>query len=186
MTFRILWHDGWPYPVTGHPVGPDEEADSWFVQTREGAWHAVVERRRGVSLDEVWPELEVAMRNWLTAHVSGVHGQPPPTLLVRIRLHAPASGLTQLRPVVGGIVDTQRGQCYVDLAEVTRLPGAGQENVAAQAENRQPAVFNVRFRTTDHPLGIHLQFDALDFLEAVVQEYLRRRPEDLPLARPPA
>ncbi|MFL5612462.1 MAG: hypothetical protein ACJ796_02240 [Gemmatimonadaceae bacterium] len=40
------------------------------------------------------------------------------------------------------------------------------------------------FRTTDHPLGIHLQFEAGDFLEAVVQQYLRLRPNELPMAQP--
>lgn len=124
------------------------------------------------------------MHRWLEAHVSDVEESLPP-FSVQLRLESPVSGLSGLRPVVGGIVNTERGQCYVELVAVTQLPRARQRAVAEHAESRRPAVFNVRFRTTDYPEGIHLQFDAMDFLEAVVQEYLSRRPEELPLARAP-
>jgi len=186
VAFRILWHDGWPYPVSGHPFGPHQHDDSWFIQTRDGVWHAVVRRRREVSLEEAWPDIEAAMRRWLTAAASAADDESPPKVSVQVRLRPPASGLAQLRPVLAGIVNTERGQCYVELETVTRLPRPRTKDVAKHAESRQSAVFNVSFRTTNHPQGVHFEFDAMDFLEAVVQEYLNRRPEELPLARLPA
>jgi hypothetical protein len=70
VAFRILWHEGWPYPVTGDPFGPEPHQGSWFIQTRDGIWHAVVRRRQGESLDGLWPDIEIAMRGWLTARFS--------------------------------------------------------------------------------------------------------------------
>lgn len=67
MAFRILWHEGWPYPVTGHPARHDEDASHWYVQTRDGTWHSVVRRAPGTALDDVWGELECTVRDWLSA-----------------------------------------------------------------------------------------------------------------------
>ena len=36
----------------------------------------------------------------------------------------------------------------------------------------------------DDPLGVHFQFDATDFLEAAVQQYLRLRPTEVPISQP--
>lgn len=182
MAFRIVWHEGWPYPVTGHPRRPDEESSHWYVQTRDGAWHSVMRREPRASLADVWGELEGRARDWLTANVSTY--DPPPTLTVEVTLHAPTAGSGRLRAVLGGIVNTERGQCYVELATVSRLPKSRARDVVRHARNREPAVFSVNFKTTNHPLGVHLQFEAADFLEAVVQQYLRRRPDELPIARP--
>src|ERR1051326_478958 len=44
VTFRIVWYEGWPYPVTGHPRRADEESRHWHVQTRDGVWHPVMTR----------------------------------------------------------------------------------------------------------------------------------------------
>ena len=186
MAFRIVWHEGWPYPVTGHPNRHDEEASHWYVQTRDGTWHPVARRAPGTGLDEVWEELQHTVREWLTAKVARGAHLLPHTLTVEVRLHAFVGALERLRPVLGGIVNTERGQCYVELATVTRLPKPRTADVVRHAQDRHLAVFDVSFRTTDHPLGLHLQFNATDFLEAVVQQYLRLRPSDAPISQPRA
>ena len=183
MAFRILWHEGWPYPVTGHPTRHNEDASHWYVQTRDGTWHPVVRRPPGTTLDDVWAELEPAVRDWLTARAVSDARESPPALTVEVTLHSPASELRPVRPVLGGVVNTERGQCYVELAAVNRLPRRRAKDVVEHAHNREPAVFSVTFRTTDHPLGVHFQFDAADFLERVVQQYLRLRPAEVPIAQ---
>jgi hypothetical protein len=183
VAFRILWHEGWPHPVTGHPARHDQDASHWYVQTRDGMWHTVVRRAPGTTLDDVWGELEPTVRDWLTVRAASGARELPPTLTVEVTLHSPPSELRGVRPVLGGVVNTERGQCYVELAAVTRLPKRRAGEVVKHAQNRDPAVFTVSFRTTDQPLGVHLQFDATDFLEAVVRQYLRLRPTEVPIAQ---
>jgi hypothetical protein len=183
VAFRIVWYEGWPYPVTGHPRRADEESSHWYVQTRDGVWHPVMNREPRTSLTDVWGALEGKVHDWLAANVVG-QADLPPTLAVEVTLHPPARGSGRLRSVLAGIVNTERGQCYVELATVSRLPKPRVTDVIKHARNRRPAVFSVNFRTTNHPLGVHLQFEAADFLEAVVQQYLRRRPDELPIAQP--
>ena len=184
MAFRILWHEGWPYPVTGHPSRHDEDASHWYVQTRDGTWHPVVGRAPGTTLDDVWEGLEATVRKWLAANEASSARESAPTLTVEVTLHPPAGGPRRLRAVLGGVVNTERGQCYVELATVARAPKHRAPDIVKNALNRDPAVLSVTFRTTDHPLGVHLHFDATDFLEAVVQQYLRLRPTELPMSGP--
>lgn len=100
----------------------------------------------------------------------------PPTIYVEIELKPPGRGVYKVESLLGGVVNTERGQCFVELGTVEPAP---------QHESApQPVTLNVMFRTTDHPLGVHLQFDATNFLEEVVQEYLRERPTEVPIARP--
>lgn len=143
----------------------------------------MMRREPRTSLTDVWGALEEQVRDWLATNVVS-SGELPPTLSVEVTLHPPQRGSARLRSVLGGIVNTERGQCYVELAMVSRLPKSRARDVIQHARNRQPAVFSVNFRTTDHPVGVHLQFEAADFLEAVVQQYLRRRPNELPIAQP--
>jgi hypothetical protein len=140
-------------------------------------------REPHTSLTDVWGELEGLVRDWLAANVAD-SGDLPPTLTVEVTLHPPTRGSGRLRSVLGGIVNTERGQCYVELATVSRLPKPRVTDVVKHAQNRQSAVFTVTFRTTNYPLGVHLQFEVADFLESVVQQYFRRRPNDLPIAQP--
>ena len=183
MAFRIVWYEGWPYPVTGHPRQPDEQSSHWYVQTRDGVWHPVMKRVARSSLTDAWGALEGRVHDWLAANVAS-RGDLPPTLTVEVTLHPPAPSSGRLRAVLGGIVNTEHGQCYVELATVSPLPKPRPADVMQHARNRHPTMFSVNFRTTEHPLGVHLQFEAGDFLEAVVQQYLRRRPNELPVAQP--
>jgi hypothetical protein len=184
VAFRILWHEGWPYPVTGHPSRHDEEASHWYVQTRDGSWHPVVRRVAGTALDDaVWEGLQVAVREWLIANARSDR-ELPPTLTVEVTLHPSPGGKQRVRPVLGGVVNTERGQCYVELATVTPLPKHSGGDVVQHAQNRDPALFSVTLRTTDQPAGVQLQFDAADLLEAVARQYFRLRPTEVPIAQP--
>ncbi len=180
MSFRILWHDGWPYPVTGHPFQYDVEEGHWFVQIRDGTWHQIVRRETGASLADAWDELEPAVRDWLAANVPREEHELPSKLVVEVALHPSAGGFEHERFVLARTVDTERGDLYVELTTVGPLPKLSQSHATRQTKNRDPALFNVTFRTTDHPLGVRLQFDATEFLETVVQRYLRRRPAEGP------
>ena len=96
MAFRILWHDGWPYPVTGHPFQYDTEEAHWFVQTRDGSWRRVVRREAGTSLDDVWEELELVVRDWLAVNVPREAPDLPETVVQRcIRRHPTATPISE-------------------------------------------------------------------------------------------
>src|SRR5213079_1397855 len=58
VAFRIVWYDVWPYPVTGHRRRPDEESSHWYVQTRDGVWHPMMQREPRTSLTDVWGALQ--------------------------------------------------------------------------------------------------------------------------------
>lgn len=178
MAFRILWHDGWPYPVTGHPFRPDAEEAHWFLQTRDGTWRPIVRREAGATINHVWDALEPVVRDWLAVHVGSDSSELPPMLVVEAALHQVGRGLKGERCVLARTVNTDRGQCYVELTTAS-IPSA----VIRHEENRDPALFNVTFRTTGQPLGVRLQFDATEFLETIVQRYLHHRPTETPISR---
>lgn len=184
MAFRILWHDGWPYPVTGHPFQYDAEEAHWFVQTRDGSWRQVVRRQAGASLDDVWDELEPVVRDWLAVNVPSEASDLRPMLVVEVALHPFLERFERERLVLARTVRTNRGECYVELTTASVLPNAPEPDPMRSARNREPAIFNVAFRTSDCPLGVHLQFDATEFLETVVQRYLRRHPAATPISEP--
>jgi hypothetical protein len=48
-TMRIVWFGGRPFPVSSHPSGPEDPGTHWYVQTEDGEWHPVVERRPSAS-----------------------------------------------------------------------------------------------------------------------------------------
>lgn len=182
--FRTLWHEGWPYPVTAHPFSPAPAENYWYVQTRDGTWHAVADREPGTMLPDVWPQLESVVRAWLSEHGSDVPVSSAPAFDVQVTLRPAPRSAQQLHPLIAAIVNTDRGQCYAQIATSSRLPRPSAEDVATHAANREPTQLIVTFRTTNAPAGVDLQFDTADFLEAVVQEYLRRHPGELPMARP--
>jgi len=126
------------------------------------------------------------LRQWLTANVASGAREGPLSLAVEVTLHPAPGGPIRLRHVLAGIVNTDRGPCYLELATVTRLPTREQPQPAPPAQKRDPAVISVTLRTTDHPLGVHLEFDATAFLEAVAREYFRRRPMEVPISQPTA
>jgi len=184
MAFRILWHDGWPYPVTGHPFHYGVEESHWYVQTRDGTWRPIVRRDTGSSLEKVWYELEPVVHDWLTANVpSGAH-ELPPMLVVEVALHPSAGTFGHERSLLARTVSTERGDCDAELATLSVPPGFSPPDAARHTQTRDPALFTVRFRTADHPRGVHLRFDATEFLETVVQRYLWHRPTDTPISQP--
>jgi hypothetical protein len=184
MAFRILWHDGWPYPVTGHPFQYDAEEVHWFVQTRDGSWRQVVRRQAGTSLDDVWEELEPVVRDWLAVNVPSEAPDMPPMLVVEVALHPFSGRFESERVVLARTVSTSRGECYVELTTASVLPNISDPDPMRRSRNGEPGVFNVKFRTSDYPFGVHLQFDATEFLETVVQRYLQRHPNTTPISEP--
>jgi len=182
--FRTLWFEGRPYPVSAHPFAPSPGEQHWYVQTRDGTWHAVAPRAREASLSDAWPELERIVRSWLSTHdVVDPDGVGPP-FYVQVKLQPTAQRSHELHPLLGSIINTDRGQCYAEIGTPSRRRMPNAEEVAKHAANREPTQLTVSFQTTNQPAGVTLQFDTADFLEATVQAYLRRHPEELPVARP--
>jgi len=74
-TVRILWFDDTPHPISAYPHGLEGGGKHWYVQTRDGEWHAVIPRAGEVATKEDRTRLDAAVQSWLADYYAN-DGRP--------------------------------------------------------------------------------------------------------------